>query len=137
MERSPIMIEQNETESRTAWVDLIVPSHDIPTSKRLDPPPRWEHHAVVYVPPFTPFPLDMLRYDGCWPVGSEDVRKIALTLDSNGVGFDEPQAIRVKRYGDRNAEAWTKGRWASFSVRLQRAGEDPPIEVYRLSGAKT
>ena len=119
MERSPIMI-------------------DIPTSTPLNPRPGWSHYAVVYVPTFAPFPLDMLRYDGCWPASSEDVAKIALTLNGVGVGFDEVLAIRVKKYGARRgAEAWTKERWASFSVRLQRAGEDPPIEVYRLSGAKT
>ena len=58
------------------------------------------------------FPLDMLRYDSCFPAGQEDA--CALTHAC----VDSPEAqwkIRLARYVFVKDHLPTKDRWASFS----------------------
>lgn len=52
------------------------------------------------------FPIDMLRYDNCWPATSEDAAKLA------GRG---PREVTL---GTRNRTAPTVGRWPSFMWRV-------------------
>ena len=47
------------------------------------------------------FPLDMLRYDACWPASSSDVAKMEAVR--------EPRSIVMASYN-----APTTGRWLSF-----------------------
>ena len=58
------------------------------------------------------FPLDMLRYDCCYPVSSEDAAK----LDSNP---HEPACYRgrreIKLRMDDSSHGPTVDRWASFN----------------------
>jgi len=64
------------------------------------------------------FPLDMLRYDACYPSDSEDVHAIHATMDvksrieqsSRGVPF---RITLVTRY-----PGPTKERWSSFGWRV-------------------
>jgi hypothetical protein len=61
------------------------------------------------------FPIDMLRYNGCWPASSEDSRSIQATYESGhsretfeitlmvAPGYSEP----------------TTARWASFGWMVQ------------------
>lgn len=63
------------------------------------------------------FPMDMLRYDGCYPYSSEDVDKIVQTI-SGSVG---PWSIKVSRRVDKVSQmksCWTVGRWESFGVKI-------------------
>ena len=57
-----------------------------------------------------PFPVDMLRYDACWPVREEE--------DScNGIALREPdcyEAPRVVRLRTIRPKL-TEGRWRSFA----------------------
>lgn len=53
------------------------------------------------------FPLDMLRYDCCWPYESGDVSRIEYER-----GKDDPQEVRrvtLSTYGTP-----TEARWSSF-----------------------
>ena len=59
-----------------------------------------------------PFPLDMLRYDGCYPASTEDATAISASIRGErdeGMGF--PRGHSVTLYSNR---APTEGRWQSF-----------------------
>lgn len=62
------------------------------------------------------FPIDMLRYDSCWPTTSEDVRLI-----SNSFDLEEalPRRITVS-LSTASPSAPTEGRWESFMWRVER-----------------
>jgi len=53
-----------------------------------------------------PFPLDMLRYDSCWPRNSEDVCVMYESIKSVDT---TPATIKLS-----GANPPTKGRWRSF-----------------------
>ena len=55
------------------------------------------------------FPLDMLRYDSCWPQSGEDVEKIAMEAGA-------PRRV-IKLYTASPAGP-TLGRWESFMWRV-------------------
>lgn len=50
------------------------------------------------------FPLDMLRYDACWPYSGDDVCKM-------GDDVKERRSIRLVTGSDNSP---THGRWSSF-----------------------
>jgi len=73
--------------------------------------------AVVVVPACTPFPMDMLRYDQCWPTQESQTRQLGELVNTE-------RKITVCRRtefrrGASFAEKWTVGRWESFGVRIQ------------------
>lgn len=55
------------------------------------------------------FPIDMLRYDSCYPDSSEDASKIHDSLEKF-----ESKTIRVRRLVDSKKKMWTFDRWKSF-----------------------
>ena len=66
------------------------------------------------------FPVDMLRYDQCFPRTTDD----AITMIENerdlGDSFCKPREIELVKYTDQRTEdlAVTKGRWLSFGWRV-------------------
>lgn len=54
-----------------------------------------------------PFPLDMLRYDQCWPASAEDVQR--MDVDSL-----DRRALRTVRLRTINVMGPTTDRWESF-----------------------
>jgi len=56
------------------------------------------------------FPVDMLRYDSCWPVTSEDAVQIGSAIRRDHFGTNPRRSIRLMT---ENHEPTTK-RWASF-----------------------
>jgi len=60
-----------------------------------------------------PFPIDMLRYDSCYPRTERDSGKIALARHGNRRD-DDPGDIQLIAV---ETKAWrpTNGRWKSFS----------------------
>jgi hypothetical protein len=72
----------------------------------------WIHEATIKGSGM--FPLDMLRYDSCYPKGSEDAFKIAAAIRME----DRQWEVRVMKRGfDRN-DKFTDGRWASFGCKV-------------------
>ena len=73
-----------------------------------------EYTATIRLTPFSEFPLDMLRYDCCYPVTSGG------TIDPATVSEDtrEVQVRRVTdtRFHGRGWEPFTVRRWRSFGV---------------------
>lgn len=53
-----------------------------------------------------PFPIDMLRYDACWPARTEDALAILASQDPMSGG------VSVQLYSAANCP--TPGRWNSF-----------------------
>lgn len=65
-----------------------------------------------------PFPLDMLRYDHCWPAReSEDVATMHKMSTYEGATRLKRQRIRLKTVWEK---AWqpTTARWISFGWRV-------------------
>ena len=61
-----------------------------------------------------PFPLDMLRYDSCWPATSVDARAIEESVALEG--SRGAVTVNLHCYRDRKYQATaTKDRWHSFS----------------------
>ena len=58
------------------------------------------------------FPVDMLRYDACWPYTTEDAIEIACSLDR----VDPPEVRTVTLITSMNRIA--KGRWESFGWKV-------------------
>lgn len=58
------------------------------------------------------FPIDMLRYDRCSPVSTEDAFAILNTFAN--VRSDELITVRLISYSDRKDWMPTQGRWQSF-----------------------
>lgn len=74
------------------------------------------HTAEVLVPAGERFPLDMLRYDACYPSGQDSVTAMIL-------GIDKPEwriarKVIVHHRSQVNRAPWSVGRWASFGCTL-------------------
>lgn len=62
------------------------------------------------------FPIDMLRYDECWPA-----REGQLSV-GHARPSDPPQTVELAAYSDSRARSpFTPERWASFGWRLTEA----------------
>ncbi len=73
------------------------------THRKIDPR-RWSHTATYEGR--GDFPLDMLRYDACWPSTQDDVSIIDAVR--------EVRRVSVTTYGVTAADPFTDARWASF-----------------------
>lgn len=58
------------------------------------------------------FPVDMLRYDNCWPIESEDATKILDQKTDRTLGIGRPQRS-IELYTHRKGGP-TIDRWKSF-----------------------
>lgn len=70
------------------------------------------HEAMVEVG--CSFPLDMLRYDACFPATEQDSIKITESVRGFSGG---PWSVQVHALS-RNKPHWTPARWQSFGARL-------------------
>ena len=83
--------------------------------------------AVVVGGRCSTFPVDMLRYDSCFPATGEDAGKVAASLDrvcARGPG--DLQHIKLQKYGMREW-GWTERRWENFGWRVEDI--EPPRAV--------
>lgn len=74
---------------------------------KLLTPHTYQHYARITAQ--ITFPVDMLRYDSCYPCGVEDTAVIAQTWQSGGGGVVHVCAITASP-----VPPWTIGRWESF-----------------------
>ena len=70
------------------------------------------------------FPLDMLRYDGCYPNRSEDAGSIEYTFDRHRKRIQVSVQL-TKRHRGKEPNI-TSDRWASFSWSVD------PAAIYTL-----
>lgn len=61
-----------------------------------------------------PFPIDMLRYDGCRPATEADSNKITASITDRNV-----ESVELNRYIAGKKEAPTYERWHSFGWNIQ------------------
>ena len=64
------------------------------------------------------FPLDMLRYDACWPTHQEDVLNIGTTLGRNAKERTVSVSTITTHRITKDAIPFTEGRWRSFGWTL-------------------
>lgn len=76
--------------------------------------PRYLHTATLVIPANSVFPIDMLRYDTCWPATQDDVAKFPTERE------DRPIQLDVQTVSDRKTGAFTVERWRSFGIRVTR-----------------
>ncbi len=60
------------------------------------------------------FPLDMLRYDHCYPATGTDVSSLHASITERGTF-----SVGVSRVSATAYEQWTADRWASFGWALE------------------
>lgn len=63
-----------------------------------------------------PFPLDMLRYDGCYPKNSDDARKIEDSIEQHPT---ERYTVHVCQHSQKKLDPWTDDRWKSFGATVR------------------
>lgn len=59
------------------------------------------------------FPIDMLRYDQCWPRTANDSH--AIQLQKPG---DKPLEVELERIVENKGDKPTEGRWASYNCEI-------------------
>lgn len=60
------------------------------------------------------FPIDMLRYDGCFPHSEQDSGKIIRNLTEH----EHPLEVKIGRYVDYKHSIPCIGRWESFNCQI-------------------
>lgn len=92
-------------------------------TEKVTGPLRYRH--IARISGSGEFPLDMLRYDRCYPYTETDSSIIhtSIQLDINARVSD--WTVLVMQYSELKdwQSAWTFGRWKSFCCRV-----DPPLE---------
>jgi len=77
------------------------------------------------------FPIDMLRYDACYPTSERDSSLIASTLRDR-YGRDR-WSICVRSPSE---NPWTVGRWESFNVKITDVPRELTFERNSYSDAE-
>lgn len=57
-----------------------------------------------YVSGYTHFPMDMLRYDQCWPVSPDDASNIG--------GHAYNRSIKMRSYSEPTVDRWKSFLWS-------------------------
>jgi hypothetical protein len=88
-------------------------------TNKIDPM-KYEHTAVVKF--FGRFPIDMLRYDHCFPASGEDASRIQESIENPTMGGHPPTSnqVTVRKYSwlKNWNEAFTAARWQSFRCEI-------------------
>lgn len=72
------------------------------------------YQTFIVITSFT-FPVDMLRYDGCFPHSEVDATKISRNLREHNY----PLEVKIGRYIDNRHSKPTEGRWESFGCTIK------------------
>jgi len=75
---------------------------------------RYRQVIEVTGRPYSSFPLDMLRYDGCHPERSEDCNLIEDRVGNRLHEQDSTTKIRLVRFVELKSNQPTVDRWKSF-----------------------
>ncbi len=79
----------------------------------------YRHEATLEV--HGPFPIDMLRYDQCYPTGSGCANDINQSYDDTSeLHYNEKYKVIVATVTQQKSEAivWSRDRWKSFGVKI-------------------
>ncbi len=87
------------------------------SGRKLGTTLKYEHFAIIRGN--GPFPIDMLRYDSCYPLREKDAGKIE-SVSNPMIGDNDPWEIRVHKHTELARHArWTPERWVSFGCTLE------------------
>jgi hypothetical protein len=78
-----------------------------------------------------PFPLDMLRYDACFPDTQEDVTSIGSSIEGH-----EHRSVTLRRYVTDKNQSPTGGRCQPFGWRIRTtplSGNRECVETHKIS----
>lgn len=75
------------------------------------------------------FPFDMLRYDQCWPAGSDDAYKVGMTRDDPD--YFKLRTIKLVRYAPVNVGP-TSARWSSFMWACSMEDNWPRVTITEM-----
>lgn len=82
------------------------------TSRRLETIARPRYFYEYFVTGRGEFPVDMLRYDCCWPATGSD----AALLDDQPVSIDKPsrenRSVRMHSYREPTIDRWSSFGWS-------------------------
>ena len=67
------------------------------------------------------FPVDMLRYDCCFPASSEESGRLESALELSGGNRGDGWRVGLMRYTFDKGNLPTFDRWASFLASVDRA----------------
>jgi len=86
---------------------------------------RYTHLAIATpknTVTFTHFPVDMCRYDRCYPHSDLDAKNIGRMVYQDG-GSLRPIAkpVRLLQYGENSRPSWNHDRWLSFGWEIEEA----------------
>jgi hypothetical protein len=74
-------------------------------------------HSVEYYATGTGFfPIDMLRYDACWPASSEDAAKIEWGFTDTG--NRKQRSVRLRSYREPTIDRWSSFCWSVGTEKL-------------------
>jgi hypothetical protein len=62
------------------------------------------------------FPLDMLRYDACWPATTTDTLK--MEFGTHADGFRRTRSVQVCSYREPTIDRWLSFGWSVGTERL-------------------
>jgi len=79
---------------------------NIPASER--PSKRYEY----WVTGFGEFPLDMLRYDSCWPATGSDVSGLNRPEIDPFKPTRKPRSVLLRSYNAPTIERWSSFQWS-------------------------
>lgn len=87
---------------------------------------RWR--TIFTVSGGTRFPIDMLRYECCYPVTGEDATAIENSLSEQpSCGAVRDRVIRLAKYHDTKAVHIETARWGSFGWVV--LGKENPVKL--------
>jgi hypothetical protein len=78
------------------------------TKHPLAPEEQPEAVYEYYVSGRGVFPFDMLRYDSCWPVTSEDARK----MDWGHMGGHSQRSVKMRSHSEPTIDRWLSFLWS-------------------------
>lgn len=80
----------------------------------------YQHFAVITTN--SAFPLDMLRYDCCFPVAESDSRRIAESI--NPRIENRPVSVLVSRFTESPEPRWNYERWHAFQCEVEAVNSE-------------
>lgn len=87
---------------------------DLPRTRKLESTMKYQHYLKVKFS--GAFPIDMLRYDRCYPDKQEDVTVIENSLrEVNG----EPRTVILMAYNTSQKCPFELRRWKSFCCEVE------------------
>lgn len=78
------------------------------------------------------FPFDMLRYDQCWPVGSDDT--VNLDAPETAEEYKKIRQVKLATFGNHTPARWSSFGWSA--TQLSDYPKDHPATSSQKEGVR-